>query len=152
MSTSTEGGLACEGSQSAFASASGDRSRLRVRKMRESAAVRMPTSSAERKMSASPYSKLKADAGSVSVIRHQAYCAIMAKLPATMAARPVATGFGHIAAQTRKTPKVASAGRAAARIVSSTTPNMGLQLAELERLRGARPSLMRAEPLCRLRR
>ncbi len=94
--------------------------------MSESAAVRMPTSSAVRKTSASPYSKLKAGAGSVSVVRHQAYCAIMAKLPATMKARPVATGFGQIAAQTKKAPKVASAGRAAMRIVSSTTPNMSV--------------------------
>ena len=47
---------------------------------------------------------------SSSVIRHHAYWVIMAKLPATMTTRPIATGLGQIAAQTKKTPIVASAG------------------------------------------
>ena len=78
--------------------------------MSESAAVTIPMSSAMRKTSASAYSKLNAGAGSVSVIRHHAYCVIMAKLPATMKARAVATGFGQSAAQMKKSPSVTNAG------------------------------------------
>ena len=64
-------------------------------------------------------------AGSVSVIRHHAYWVIMAKLPATMKARPVATGFGQSAAQTKKTPSVTKAGAMAARTNSSTNASTG---------------------------
>ena len=34
----------------------------------------------------------------------------MAKLPATMKGRAIATGFGHTAAQTKKSPSATNAG------------------------------------------
>ena len=49
MSTSIDGGWSSDVSHSAFASASGDRSRVRVRNINESAAVTIPTSSADEK-------------------------------------------------------------------------------------------------------
>ena len=134
MSTSIEGGCSSDESHPAFASASGDRSRVRVRKKSESAAVAIPISSATRKTSASAYSKLNAGAGSVCVIRHHTYWLIMAKLPATMKARPVATGLGQIAAQTKNSPSVTRAGWAAARTISSTNGDT-VQLSEIEPLR-----------------
>ena len=47
-----------------------------------------------------------------------------ARLTTTMKVRPVVTGFGQIATQMKKSPRVASVGRAAARKDSSITPNM----------------------------
>ena len=59
----------------------------------------------------------------------------MAKLPATMKARPVATGFGQIAAQTKKSPSVTNAGWMAARTESSRTPNTGFSFRKSNPLR-----------------
>ena len=66
----------------------------------------------------------------------------MAKLPATMKGRAIATGFGQIAAQTKKSPSVTNAGWSGRenRIVDHA--EHGLQLSEIEPLRcGPSPPL-----------
>ena len=89
-----------------------------------------------------------AGGGSVSVIRHHAYWAIMAKLPAIMKARPAATGFGQIAAQMKKSSQRHQrwlTGRGQEKIVEKG--KHGLQLSEIEPLRCGRlpPLSARAE-------